>query len=230
MHNRYRFMLLTAMLSAALLMTLSGLGAALTNPVVVFGSASYAREGTRGAGDQTSTAGDVLTIVGQVVAFNDPFADLNPNAAGVEYTYIMTGMMSGGTTPPPPYYLTNYSGGTFRIYEDTSPDADFANLATFQDGTLILEGAFSGFHIWTTTLGGHQDSDFQFTGGSLFSRVSQYGVGFIGTDTGTFSVSSTIVPQARRDQGYFGESNTKLDVTNPVATEPSTWGRIKNQY
>ncbi len=228
MRNRYRFML-TATFSAALLMALSGVGAAITNPVVDFGGLSYAKEGTRVADTNTSTAGDVLTIVGKVVDFNDPFADLDPNAAGVEYTYIMTGMVSQGTVLSG-FYKTNYTGGTFRIYQDTSADADFANPATFQDGTLILEGAFSGFHVWTVGIGGTQNSDFQFTGGSLFSRVSQSGVGFIGVDTGDFTVSSTYVPLAQRNQGYFARSDTKLDVTQPVATESSTWGRIKNLY
>jgi hypothetical protein len=222
--------MLTAALSAALVMALSGAAGAYVNPVVDFGADSYAREGTRVVLDYTSTAGDVLTIVGKVVDFNDPFADLDPNAAGVEYTYIMTGLVSMGTAPLSPPYPTNYAGGTFRIYEDTSPDADFANLATFQDGTLILEGAFSGFHTTAISRSGTQNSDFQFTGGSLFSRVSQYGVGFIGINTGLFSVHTDFVPLDQQNQGYFGMSDTKLDVTQAVATEPSTWGRIKNQY
>ncbi len=231
MRNRYRFML-TATLSTALVMAFSGVGAAIVNPVVEFGAASYAREGTRVVGTHTSIAGDVLTIVGKVVDFNDPFADLNPNAAGVEYTYIMTGMVSLGSLPPPipqyPQYVTNYSGGTFRIYEDASPNADFGNIATFQDGTMILEGSFSGFHTSTIKTTGSQNSDFQFTGGSLFSRVSQSGMGFIGKDTGGFSVDPEVVPVA--NLGYFGMSDTKLDVQPPVATESSTWGRIKSLY
>lgn len=228
MRNRYRFML-TATLSAVLVMAFSGVGSALVNPVVDFGAASYAREGTRVAGTHTSTAGDVLTIVGKVVVFNDPFTDLNPNAAGMEYTYIMTGMVSQGTVFSGTYQ-TGYTGGTFRIYEDTTPDANTATLATFQDGTMILEGAFTGFRTTSISSTGSQNSDFQFTGGSLFSRVSQSGVGFIGTDSGGFIVSSLIVPTTQKNQGYFGMSDTKLDVQPPVATEPSTWGRIKNLY
>ena len=228
MRNSHRYML-TAALSAALVVALSGVAGALTNPVVDFGAASYAKEGTRTAGDHTSTAGDMLTIVGKVVVFNDPFADLDPNAAGIEYTYVMTDLISQGTTFTS-YYLTNYSGGVFRIYEDSSPDADFVDMATFQDGTMILEGAFSGFRITTNSSTGTQNADFQFTGGTLFNRVSQFGVGFIGVNTGNFSVSTMFVPQTQRNQGYFGMSDTKLDVTQPVATESSTWGRIKNLY
>lgn len=228
MRNCYRFML-TATLSAVLVMAFSGVGAALTNPVVDFGYPSYAREGTRTTGDHTSTVGDMLTVVGMVVAFNDPFADLDPDVPGIEYTYIMTGMVSQGTVLAGTYN-TNYAGGTFRIYEDTTPDADFGNLASFQDGALILEGAFSGFHTATRNTTGSQNADFQFTGGTLFNRVSQSGVGFIGVNTGNFSVSDTFVPVTQRDQGYFAKSDTKLDVTQPVATESSTWGRIKNQY
>ena len=82
MRNSHRYML-TAALSAALVVALSGVAGALTNPVVDFGAASYAKEGTRTAGDHTSTAGDMLTIVGKVVVFNDPFADLDPNLPGL---------------------------------------------------------------------------------------------------------------------------------------------------
>lgn len=233
MRNRYSF-LISAVLFATLALGTAGAYAAIVNPVVDFGE-SYAKEGTRMAGDHTSTAGDMLTIVGKVVDFNDPFADLDPNAAGIEYTYIMTGMLSQGTLPPPsPFvqYVTNYSGGTFRIYEDDTPDADFASQATYTDGTMILEGAFAGFRTETLSISpsGNQNSDFQFTGGTLFNRVSQGGVGFLGIDTGSFSVHTMFVPLAQRNQGYFGMSDTKLDVQPPVATEPTTWGRIKSQY
>lgn len=228
MRNRYSLMI-SAVLFATLALGTAGAYAAIVNPVVDFG-VSYAKEGTRVAGDHTSTVGDMLTIVGKVVDFNDPFADLNPNAAGIEYTYIMTGMVSQGTLPPNPQYVTNYTGGTFRIYEDNTPDADFANQATFTDGTMILEGAFAGFRTTTISTTGSQNSDFQFTGGTLFNRVSQGGVGFLGIDTGSFSVHTMFVPLAQRNQGYFGMSDTKLDVQPPVATEPTTWGRIKSQY
>jgi diacylglycerol kinase len=56
------------------------LNAAIENPVVDFGL-GYGKEGTRAAGDHTATSGDGLTIVGVVVDFNDPFADLNANGA-----------------------------------------------------------------------------------------------------------------------------------------------------
>jgi hypothetical protein len=241
MPNSYRFALATVVV-AALTLWVSG-ASAITNPVVDFG-VSYAKELTpagapRLVGDHTSTAGDALTIVGKVVMFQDPFADLNPNAPGVEYTYIMTGLTSLGTTvtPLPPLgqaYETYYSGGVFRIFEDTSPDADYADMSTFIDGTLILEGVFTNnsFHLNTFSFqcAGTQNATFQFTGGSLFSRVSSGGVGFTGINTGSFTVCSGFVPAAQQGQGYFGMSDTKLDVETPTPATPSTWGQIKSQY
>ena len=99
----------------------------------------------------------------------------------------------------------------------------------FQAMVFVLSGA-NGSRITTISSTGTQNADFQFTGGTLFNRVSQFGVGFIGVNTGNFSVSTMFVPQTQRNQGYFGMSDTKLDVTQPVATESSTWGRIKNLY
>ena len=36
-----------------------------------------------------------------------------------------------------------YSGGTISLYEDDSTPADYANPATFSDGTALLSGTFT---------------------------------------------------------------------------------------
>jgi hypothetical protein len=221
------------LLVVALAVPVSAAQAAITNPVLDFG-VSYAKEDGRLANDLTSTAGDTLTIVGKVVQFNDPFADLDPNDPAVEYTYIMTDLVSQGSVVNGPYWLTNYSGGFFAVYCDSTPDADFADMTTFTDGTLILQGTFTGFHTNVRTSGicsGNQNADFQFTGGTLFDRVSDVNnVGYLGTNTGAFTVCATIPPTQQQQQGYFAASDTKLDVIAPVPTERKSWGSIKSKY
>ncbi|NNF06269.1 MAG: hypothetical protein HKN21_05880, partial [Candidatus Eisenbacteria bacterium] len=116
--------------------------AAIVNPVMDFGI-GYAKEGTRVADDHTSTSGDVLTIVGHVVQFQEPFDDLDPNDPNKEYTYVYTGMVSQGTAIQPAgsftFYNTDYTGGTLSVYCDTAQDADFANMTGFDNGDLILQ-------------------------------------------------------------------------------------------
>ena len=159
----------TLLMAALVLVLAAPAWAEVTNPVIDFGI-SYAKEGTRTVGVQESQAGDVLTIVGPVVQFQEPFGDLDTNDPNVEYTYIMDGLVSLGTTVQSGgtmfSYTTYYDGGTFRIYCDDTPDADFADMSTFTDGTLILEGTFSGFHIvtYSFTCSGTQNADIQFTG------------------------------------------------------------------
>jgi hypothetical protein len=226
-------MLLTAFLVAVIAGPAS---AAVTNPVIDFSAESFAKEGTRTADEQFSQSGDELVILGTVAQFQDPFDDLDPNAAGVEYTYVFDGLISMGTGQSGGggffSYTTNYSGGEFRIYEDFSPDADFSAPATFEDGTLILKGDLSGFQIVTYSFlcAGDQNADLQFTGGSLFNRVSSGGVGTTGVDFGVFNLCGSTVPDDLESLGYFARSDTKIDIVPPTPVKPTTWSQIKQLY
>ena len=230
--NRIYRNALPLLVTAGLALVLAVPALAFVNPIVDFGT-GYAKEDARVAGDHTSTAGDVLTIVGRVVAFNDPFADLNPNDPAMEYTYVYRNLVSLGTTVAgsglTAVYTTDYSGGVLEVYADPSKDSDFANPATFMNGTMILQASVSGYRLTTLAINcsGNQTAAFQFTGGTLFSRVSVAGVGNTGVAPGLFSVCTGQVPAAQQGQGYFGLSDTKLDMEPPVPTEPRSWGQIK---
>lgn len=211
---------------------------AIVNPVVDFGS-GYAFEGNRLVGDQTSDAGDVMTIVGFVADFNDPFDDLDANDPTKQYTYVYRELVSAGTVVSGGgsfiFYDTDYSGGILEVYCDdvaTGTAADYANPSTFADGDMILQADLMAFHIATKSFNcsGNQNADLSFTGGSLFNRVSTAGVGWDGIITGLFSVCASVVPDDLEALGYFGLSDTKIDVDCPVPVTPSTWGGIKRQY
>ncbi len=155
------------------------------------------------------------------------------NDPAVEYTYVYRNLVSAGTVVSgsglTAVYNTDYSGGVLEIYADPSKDSDFANPATFMNGTMILQASLTGFHVTTLAIScaGNQSAGFQFTGGSLFSRVSAGGIGFQGLAPGLFSVCTGQVPAAQQGQGYFGLSDTKLDLDPATATEPRTWGQLK---
>ncbi len=232
MRISYR-MLLTALLVAAVAGPAS---AAVTNPVIDFSAESFAMEGNRPVDEQFSQVGDELVILGTVAQFQEPFEDLDANAVGVEYTYVFDGLISMGTTQGGSgsflNYTTNYNGGSFRIYEDTTPDMDWADPATFQDGTMILSGTFSGFHIVTYSFicSGSENADLQFTGGTLFDRVSSGGVGTTGINTPLFNLCADTVPDNLEALGYFARSDTKLDIVPPTPVKPTSWSLIKQLY
>jgi hypothetical protein len=212
------------------------LNAAIENPVVDFGL-GYSKEGTRAANDHTATAGDALKIYGVVVDFNDPFADLNANGA-LEYSYVITGLTVAANTTVTPagqftFYDTDYSGGRFEVYEDATPDASFGNEASFTDGTLIIRGDFGDFathtesNFFTGNCAGNQSGGFQFTGGSLYSRVSDSGTGFTGSTIGSYGICAQNVPDTQEGEGYFGFSNSRVDTNPPTPVEVMSWGAIK---
>ncbi len=227
----------TLALALAAITLLPALAAAgIVNPILDFGP-SYAKETGRSAGDHGSANGASLTIVGHVVIFNEPFDDLDPNDPGKEYTYIMEATSGGSSSSPAgPYtfYSTTYSNATFRVYCDAAQNADFADESTFTDGDMILSGDMTNLVITSNDVGtgcaGDQNADIAFTGGSLFSRMSDNGVGFPGINTGLFSICASQVPAAQQAQGYFGLSNTKFDVDPAVPTTQDSWGAIKSQY
>ncbi len=242
MNRRHHLQLLAAVCAVTLTATAAS-ASGIVNPVIDFGS-GYAQEGTRAVGDHTSTPGDVLCIVGEVAQFNCPFDDLDAMDPGKEYTWVIKNATSLGTVTSGDgmfyfFYDTNYSGGTFEVYCDDTPDADLSNKASYQDGDMIVSGAFSTLYTHTNSIfgsdcGGNIGGEFIFTGGSLYNRVSDGGGGFDGTlGDGLFAVCSSIVNADGVDRGalgYFGCGEPKLDVNPALPVEPTTWGAIKNQF
>lgn len=188
-----------------------------------------------------SVAGQQLRLVGTVSGFDFPFGDLNPSDPGREYTFVAYGLISQGTTVigPPAFqiYTTLYTGGTFELYEDLSPDAVFAPNppnaqvpSTFTDGTLLLSGQFTSFQTvsnnFTSFNVGNIEGNINWTGGTLVNRLS----GPNGSPCpGLFTGGSTWYP-AVMIPGYVFRHDGKIDLQCPVGTSRSTWGRIKTLY
>jgi hypothetical protein len=138
---------------------------------------------------------------------------------------------------------TDYSPGTFAIYEGSPKDAPIASQmstnpaggatvpANFTNGTLILSGTLSGLHTHiqkgtaTSTLYlGNYTANYAFTGGSQFASVSSYGTGLLtGTWCGKLGAAGCVpATYTAHPAGEF-----KVPVT---AAQSSTWGAIKQLY
>jgi len=205
----------------------------------------YTYETNYTAATFSSNPGSQMTTIGKIVLWCAPFSDLQTkkNAGTHEYTFIITGT-SLGTVPSSDaggtYYDTDYTNASFVIYEDSSPDAPNtppaipnANVpALWVDGTPILTGQYLTFHTnitrdaFTGFYSSSVRADYQFTGGTLFSRVGSGQSLFQGTwcPGGSGSGKCTV------PVGFTNKPNDKWDSPATTGAVPSTWGTIKQLY
>ena len=181
--------------------------------------------------------GDPLSIFGSVSEVNEPFTDLLPIAGSYELTYAFRGFTCtffgwGEDLVCTSLYNAWFDEGRISFFLDLTPDADFADPATFLDGELVLDAKAERLDLWFlsdcmygTEFG--QRSDLQWTGGGWFDRVSSNGVGYAGENLGRFDGD---IPDPIRSAGYVGRSMSRIDIFKPVATAPITWGRVKALY
>lgn len=195
-----------------------------------------------------SQPGSQMTAVGKVVLFCAPLLDkhaLISNPA-YEYTFIINATSTGTLTAPfgtsGTKWDTDYTGGTFSIYEGTPRNAPAASAmpasppngtvpSTFTDGTAILSGVFDTFHIQTTrssagTWGSSVRGDYRFTGGTLYSRVGGGSALFVGL------WCSAGVGNGHCDipAGYTAKPNAAWNSPQTTDATSSTWGAIKQLY
>ncbi|MFH1681209.1 MAG: hypothetical protein ABIH26_11260 [Candidatus Eisenbacteria bacterium] len=227
--------LLRPLLMGAILAAFFAGAASAEIPGIVWDWAPESYGWEPGYANHMSQPGAVLTIVGKIDRFFDPFLDLDPDA--VEYTFIFRDVISLGSMDLGGIILTNYAGGFFEVYEDPTNNADFGvnppNLvspATFTDGTLVLNGFLANFYVqqfqgpggWSGTY----TVDIEFTGpvgGELYDRVEQC----YGTSGGGWSDSAPIIPL-----GYTVQVDGHMNIEDchSTGTETSTWGSVKQMF
>jgi len=202
-----------------------------------------------GTGAWKSNAGSQLTVVGLMTLFCAPLNVNVPNLPVTEYSFVWSGMAATAATSEAVYVVngkkwdTDYSNGSFFIYEDSPADAPRATTpmpinppnatvpVNFADGTLILSGSLAGLHTTVTRTnntasaiwGGSFGASYQFTGGTQFGLVAGSGVNSVnGNWCGKY-------PSGCTPTGYTGHPNGNWDFgVTPVKS--STWGAIKQLY
>lgn len=184
--------------------------------------------------------GDPLTWVGRVAGVGPVFDNLLPPGV-YELTYVFDGStcveagmfddfvcMAGG-----PFAV--FHGGTVAVYLDTTPDADFSNLATLQDGDLVLIADMYSILVAEDDpyppCADRPDvtSYFTFVGGIWFDRVSSHGVGFEAVSHGEMLPYYVLPPELQALGFVFGADGV-VDVYGPVPTKQTTWGAVKALY
>lgn len=149
-----------------------------------------------------------------------------PTPIGLDFTTKQYTLVLSGTLASVVGIASNYSGATVAIYEDAiggGTPADYANAATFTDGTLILSGAFDGNLIrnrFTANLGNFTGK-IDFSGGSRLGDLSTPQDWPLG---GGWSRSATTIPA-----GYQENWDGKIDL-GTVAIETRSWEGLKQLY
>ncbi|NOT35241.1 MAG: hypothetical protein HOP12_13930 [Candidatus Eisenbacteria bacterium] len=195
-----------------------------------------------------SSLGSNATVVGKLVGLCGPLSGFDASDPTKEYTFVFTALSSNGTVGPQAVgsstrWTTTYAGGTFAVYEDTTPDAPTAATlpasppnvdvpSKYSDGTVILSGTLSNFRTQIVLNGGQYISsmlgNFVITGGSASGgALSGTGSGLLqGTwcPNGAGATGLCALPT-----GFSAVSNGKFDVP-PTSVLESTWGAIKAIY
>jgi len=239
--------LLRLALTAAFVVAVPVSAFAQTGTVIDWGPDSYAWETNYNTVTYLSGPGSVLSAVGVVNGFLGPLSSIDPNTAGTEYTYYLTGLTTAGTTvtagPTLSVYKTVYTGGTIQIWQGSPRNAAFGTNppnatvpSTFVDGSLFLAGTVPTFTTTVTRVNatgayvngngdGGDPPNGLWTGGSALALVSAGGNACPFRLTGGGDMRPVDVLQ-----GYVSQFDGKIDLNCPTPALPSTWGKIKSSY
>jgi len=241
---------LVAALAMALLATAAGAQCTgYPGPMIKFDSNGYAYETSYNPSNFNSSAGSMMTFVGKVSLFCQPFTDLDPASTTTEYTFAWDGLVSQGTTTVVngirTTYTTRYMGGMFHIYAGSPPDIPATLPAlpapgiipdTYTNGTKILEGSLDSLvvtvlKVGTTsyTLSSSFRANYWCTGGTLFNRVGSgqsllSGVWCPVPPSGSPSGSCTL------PTGWSAHASGKWDAPYTTPVTSTQWGAIKILY
>ena len=242
-----RRLLRLALMAALFVVAVPVSAFAQTGTVIDWGPDSYAWETNYNAASHLSGPGSVLSAVGVINGFLGPLNVFDPNTAGTEYTYYLTGLTTAGTTvtagPTLSVYKTVYTGGVISIFQGSPRNAAFGTNppngtvpSTFTDGSLFLQGAVPTFTTTVTRVNatgayvngngdGGDPPNGLWTGGSALSYVSAGGNPCPFRLTGGWDMRPQDVLT-----GYVSQFDGKIDLNCPTAATPSTWGKIKGVY
>lgn len=178
---------------------------------------------------EESLPGDELSMA-FVVTDIDPLFEVDLGLT--EGTIYIDGLISVGevTTTDDVTYI-DYTGGTLRLYADSSFDSDWGTdpangtvPSTFVNGELIFEGSFTSFTLIHRPGGGAFEGLLNGTGGSALANACTNCAYTFG---GTFDTAST---GAQIPEGYDLQVDGLLDVENTVASEPISLDGVKSLF
>lgn len=137
-----------------------------------------------------------------------------------EYTIVVTDLelLADGMTQ-------NYAGGTIVLYEDDLTAADYADPATFTNGTAILSGVVTTldrtmFLPWLGTVAGYVN----WSGGTRLAEIPP-----AYRDNWAF-LSNVSTDAAVLEPGYDENWDGKCEPQEPIDVDQQSWGEVKSTY
>jgi hypothetical protein len=125
--------------------------------------------------------------------------------------------------------------GSCHIYEDTTPDADYANTATFTDGTNILIGQVNNMQGTRLDLNGHPWSitgEITLIGGTGLANL--LGCAASGLSLSLNDYAAWQLPNGQPlpgiPAGYKERYGAEWKCLEPTSVEGSSWGGVKALY
>ena len=154
----------------------------------------------------------------------DPAPSTTPiplDFANYQFTLVIAGLVLDVAGNP-----QTYSGGTLTIYQDNGTVADFANTATFTDGTAILVGDITTLSRvkFTLTLGS-VNGWLDWVGGTRLDDIAPWNQTGWAINSGTNSRSTNVLP------GFDEQWDGKVEYGEEIVeSESATWGGVKGLY
>jgi hypothetical protein len=135
-----------------------------------------------------------------------------------EYTIVITDLRLDVDGTP-----QLYSGGNVALYEDASTPADYANPATFTDGTAILTGTLPSLSrtLYTATLGSAAGT-VDWTGGT---RIAEIPLAYRTNWPILVGINANSA-----EEGYDEAWDGKIEPREPIATGTQSWGAVKSRF
>jgi len=194
--------------------------------------------------DTNPDYGDPLFIAGTVSSVGSPFAALLPSPP-FELTLVVTSATFDSYGMWDDFTCNRFgmdqmfTGGAISIFLDSTPDADFTSPATFQDGELVLQAQMQSVHMTDDDpLGGCPTVNypdvrmfFSFTSGSWYHLVVAGGKGMSGQSEAEIpGYYLDDIPAPLQALGYVLRIEGGIDIFGAVATQQTTWGKLKSLY
>ena len=179
----------------------------------VFAQAQQAFD-ANGNANIPGTVGDDLTMYSVVYGINPP---LPLDFDNFEYTMVITDLELTGSAG----ISTFFADGLIAIYEDNATVADFANPATFVDGTPILTGVIHNLTRNQIGNGGSASSQtVDWTGGTRLDEIAP--------EDQVDWVFLTGINVSLAAPGYSEHWDCKAEPEEPiVGNEQINWGDLK---
>jgi hypothetical protein len=228
-------------LSLVLVTTLTGTASAGTDFLIDWGNAGNAIANGYTLATHNHPGGQSLTVYAvtgeayQADPFNGPLDFLETGSNANEYTIVITANSLGTVPLGGGIFYTIYAPGSFAVYEDAAANADFANVGTFTDGTLIIDGTtlnmstqINDFFACPPGVFGNLTCDLVYGNGGTFGS-------FVAGCTGGIDATYTDDDcQVAIPAGYTHHANGQFSIENgcggSTATEEGTWSGVKGLF